>query len=888
MAYKLIIKFPFQSVNGEQYMLAMHMTRSGYPANAIDAMDADSECFTHVETIKDKDVIFIFEGTLCGSVRAEDDSREDMFSPLCASKLKFSLACQQLPSWLMDMCNFATNVKVILYVQTSFVTTPLRVRWRGYLLCSTLNMTVVDNLMACPMVAVDEVGVSKYMPFRANCSGHPGRLTLYQIFKKWWTMNWNAHFLDAYTDLGLATNQGALYWHRNAAVDNTYGQELTDLLKTLVLNLERYYLDRDATWQNLLEDVCQYLGVHFCIGGYSSSYSFDNYILASYDGGTFTTYTYTLANDYSFPSASVRYSQLGNQVKLGADLQVTYDPDKWKGVQVNSTPARPEAHEYLAAANVKAIDPAEGHRECAECRIGKYEGSEANPSSYCEDLKYWRLIYLNIINALGQWTEEADYIEFEDCEVSTEGRFIGGSGYFDMTDAPLGRNRPNGEDTDSIEFIMEKRGMIPVSIGSMSYIQPSWPEKMTNYLMLLNNVWGRTYWDDDSAVSTDTATPFRVATIYPFGIATSIIAAAHAYLAIDFSALILNENIGTGDKIFQSEGLGASCNFWRILFGHNGSVFPMTETYHDYTGISSFTTGSLIDDGEHFHVLHFAPFLTVRLRVGNWFYYYDWNGLTSGWTYFADPDNAPTFMLPMIGNARANWSVNTGYGNTSVLNYYYTELHPCSNVVDPVFYVPINQVGTSEHPFEGRVALEIWWPTPYLNYYQKDPLSNRKYNNILSILIHDINIAFTDNTEISKRSTETAEAVFTDPGSSTKEMKKVSLELSTPKVDGFFDNCLVFDNGALWQNLSTIHEQGDATKFTPEYYLANAMASVYNRPKMVVELNRPFSADNYGDIANLDFRVNGLTEAAGTFVPVERKFNFTKGWVKWKLQQLVV
>ena len=119
-------------------------------------------------------------------------------------------------------------------------------------------------------------------------------------------------------------------------------------------------------------------------------------------------------------------------------------------------------------------------------------------------------------------------------------------------------------------------------------------------------------------------------------------------------------------------------------------------------------------------------------------------------------------------------------------------------------------------------------------------------------------------------------------------MKELSLKLASPKVPGVFNNSLIYDNGDNMVYLRNIHEQGGTEDFTPEHYIANAMAQVYNRPATWVEFSRQFAAADYGDVANLEFRVSGLTEAAGTFVPVERKFDFTRSLVRWKLQQLSI
>lgn len=882
MAYRLIIKFPFQSVNDEQYVLAMYAGPSGAFTAAKDFMDADNRCFKYVNgynaSDESGDWVDEYEGTLTGSVTAEDDKRKDLFDPLCPSKLKFSIACQQFPAWLMDLCGYATNVRVVLYASTGLAINPLRVRWRGYLQCSTLNMTVVNDLLSCPLVAIDEIGVAKYMPFRANCAGRPAYLTLYGLIKKWWGMNWTDRFYIVYKDLLLPTNQAALYWHRNASIVDDDGNEVTDLLNTLCINLERYYLDRDATWETVLSEMCQYLSVHFCIGGYSGNYSYDNYVLASYDSGTFYNYVYGLQTNSVSSSQVSRYSELGNQAKVGADLQVTYDPAKWKGSKVMSTPTRPPIHEYLNKKNTKPITPASGHGEYVQTRIGKM-----SDGVLAESLKYWRLIYTQIVNEEDQWTDEADYIVMEDCNVSSEGRTVGGGGYFPMTDAPLGRNRPDGNDTDSLEFIREKNGLIPIRLGCFESNAAEWRYSMVDYLMLLNNMWGRLYWNNDEPLVQNVQTPFKVAEIKPFGLDASVVSAGKSYISIDFKALFMNENIGKGDGIFE-QIIGTN-TYTNNLYGRNSVAFPTTETYHEYSELGHETITGRLEESGQYHIYSTYPFIQGRLRIGNWFYDFDLGLGTAQWNYYADPSDAPLSKFPLIGNLDKKWIMASGLPVGLITNYYYSELSPkAKSIEDSAFIVPLENISTHAHPLQGNVVLEIWWPVPFMNAYLGN---NQKVynNNILGVLINDINIKFTDDAEMNGEEVITSEEMVVDAGSETKEMKEVNLALSTPKVDGTFMNCLLYDGGKAWHNLQAIQYQGGGDT-TPEAYLSTMIAAVYSGPVTWVEFNREFEAADYGNIANMDFRVSMLTEAAGLFVPVNRKFDFTKGWVRWKLQKI--
>ena len=166
----ILIKFPFSNSNDEDYELVLYSSRQSTDfTEAIAAMQSDSRCFKYIETITKpltlggNNVITVYEGTLVGEVNSEDDEREDVFEPLVASKLKFNLMCQAFPTWLMDICDYYTNVKVMLIAKNGAMRLE---RWRGYLMANTLNMTVVNELMACPLVAVDEVGIAKYIRFK--------------------------------------------------------------------------------------------------------------------------------------------------------------------------------------------------------------------------------------------------------------------------------------------------------------------------------------------------------------------------------------------------------------------------------------------------------------------------------------------------------------------------------------------------------------------------------------------------------------------------------------------------------------------------------------------------------------------------------------------------
>ena len=81
----LIIRFPFSSVNDEQYMLAVCLHHPVSLQSVMDVLDADSQVFTHGLAYTDgTDNIYNYTGTLQGSVQVTDDESSAVKSNCCA------------------------------------------------------------------------------------------------------------------------------------------------------------------------------------------------------------------------------------------------------------------------------------------------------------------------------------------------------------------------------------------------------------------------------------------------------------------------------------------------------------------------------------------------------------------------------------------------------------------------------------------------------------------------------------------------------------------------------------------------------------------------------------------------------------------------------------
>lgn len=875
--FSLKIDFPFGTVNDEECFLTLYVSKKTDFTSEMAIMDADSRSFTHLsdQTVSmtgGTNTIHWYRGTLAGDVISEDDDREDVFVPLVESKLKFNMVCKEFPSWLMGLCDYYTNVKVLLCAVNGNVASE---RWRGYLMANTLNMTVVDDMMACPLVAVDEIGIAKYLKFRENYTNKNESPTLFELFEEYWVMNTqsdhpnNSKFDDLY-DLVGAGMQTGLFFARDMKYYDSSNVEQRDMM-ALTINLERYFVDRDANWSDVFSDICSYLGVTFCIGGHEAT-GCDNYILsdANYNWSEYLLYTFGQSGYIRIQSRA--FADLGNQSKIGADFQATYKPCEWKGVRVISTPERPPIHVYLENDNIQALPAQSGHDEWCETRIGKKNDSS---QTLIDDYKYRVFQYAKIVDKKEQWIAEDKYVHLELTELSDEGYYLASQGYFPYDGGGLAPGL-NTIITDSLDFAMIRRGMIAAKLGSYETPRQKVSADLRNYYVILNNHWGRLYWDDDTAVSEVVVNEWLMASFMPFADDVSIRPSNESFLTIDITAMFLNENIGDDIRIVKNGALEDD------LHGEIQSIFPITESYWNWdngNGHDCYFTGNL-EATEYNHVVNFAPVIKVRLSIGNHY----WDG--SQWVYEENVANAPKFWLSFVPTGATNkyWIVSTGYMHGSVQNYYYEECKSKLGASDNLFRVPLGGLSVHGQPLQGKVKLEVFGPVPFVNGYKEGLSSRVIYNNVLFVLLSDVRFEFTDEALLNNKDIGVKAEKMVDAGSTTKKVKEVELNMSTPSVDGVFNNCLLYDNGKSWVNLTEVHDSG--SNGTPEEFKSIEMAAVLGNEQLFVEFSRPFVATATDNIYNVGFTVSGLTEASGHFMPLTRKFNWTKGWVRWKMQKV--
>ena len=163
--YYILLHFPFQSINETNYRLVVAL-------NSTTDLEETADFIAKMEPLFFKrlpfassgnNTLYRFEGTLTGSVKVSDDERDDFFEPLVCSKLKFNMAVQQFPGWLLDFCR-KRRAKAVLYYDDGLK----HELWRGYLIDQTLSLTVVDDQLSVPLVALDEVAMAKNIRFKPS------------------------------------------------------------------------------------------------------------------------------------------------------------------------------------------------------------------------------------------------------------------------------------------------------------------------------------------------------------------------------------------------------------------------------------------------------------------------------------------------------------------------------------------------------------------------------------------------------------------------------------------------------------------------------------------------------------------------------------------------
>lgn len=874
--YYIIINFPFSSVNDEQYNLVMCLNSVGVPTAVNNLLLADDELFTPgLTSTSGNDTIYNWTGTLTGSVKAIDDEREDMWTPLVCSKLSFNMAVSDFPVWLMDYCN-NNRAKVIVYKTAGGTKHEM---WRGYLIAQTLNMTVVRNLLSCPLIAVDEVGMSKYMNFKETLtyvtSDHWN--TIYGLMEHYHTLHHTRGLSSAspgfeklYQILGLSHTDRML-WHRDMKIVDDDGDPVNNLPDSLVVNLDRWMQPDDdgkteTTWETVFNDLLPYLGVTFAVGSYGMMTVNDCYLLTCpTDNAGIQQYVYTFTGHSVTSHSSDQYATLNNPTKVGANLQISAMPDKYAKVKLTSKPKRFEGHEYLKNKHYKEID---------KSKFIRYEwGSGPSSPTKLENYEFHKLYYIE------PDADEADYVDIPAC-VDGEGYLMARDGIlpYDDIDSCTGKTKPDASVADSLDFITFKEGCCCVKIGQNPTGGIDEDSILKPYFLILNHMWNNMFRTNTHTMQNEHLADTNWLTLYPLGTAASVHPSENHYLKIKMAVKFIRENFPP-----NSSNLGRDQYLWLKAEGNNPNqevdwtqpaiLLPSDRSLFDFNGDGS----SMFDPTLG---LWYDLYFEAYIKIGNFYY----NG--TSWVYVAAGATPPKCQVTMWNDTtEILWHNLNGLLVTETKNYYYSISSPYrgGNTVDRYsdetkLLSSLEGVSIHNQPLHGRLEMQILGQIRFQN------TVNGVGNSIPFVLINDINATFTDESELMDADIDNKVEITMDASSTTKETMETELKMFTPSVNGFFSNALLFDGGKAWHNLMTAYYQTYSYQITPETMIARRLSNQYGKGQLYVELETPVAYDD--NVHNVCFRVQNLTEASGRFLPIKREFDFTKETMRVKLMRI--
>ena len=873
--YYIIINFPFSSVNDEQYNLVTCLNSFGDPTAVNDILLADNELFTPgLTSTSGNDTIYNWTGTLTGSVRAVDEEREDMWTPLVCSKLSFNMAVSDFPVWLMEYCN-NNRAKVIVYKTAGGTKHEM---WRGYLIAQTLNMTVVRNLLSCPLVAVDEVDMAKYMNFKETLTyvTNDHWCTVYGLMEHYHTLHHTRGLSSAspgfeklYQIIGLS-HTDRMMWHRDMRIVDDDGDPVNNLPDALVVNLDRWMQPDDdgkteTTWETVFNDLLPYLGVTFAVGSYGMMTVNDCYLLTCpTDNAGIQQYVYTFTGHSVTSHSNDQYATLNNPTKVGANLQISAMPDKYAKVKLTSKPERWEGHEYLTDKHYKPVGSGEVRFEW---------GEKDNSAANFKNLDWHKLKYTDFD------AEEADYVDIPAC-ADGEGYIMARAGilpYVDL-DSCTGKTKPDATIDGTLDFITFKEGCCCIKLGQGNLDGIDEDKLLKNFFLIMNHNWDNMYRRNAHTMQNLHLADTVWLTLWPLGNLAPVHPSESHYLNIKMEVMFIRENmpsILTGAKetfLYLKAPNAQTANepvFWDTT---PAIIMPATESAHDFAEEGSFNASLSL-----WYDLYFQAYI----HIGNFYY----NGTT--WVHVGSGETPPKCDVTLWNDTNEITSVtNVGQRVIASKNYYYSVSNPYrgSNIVDRYtnqtsLISDIGGISIHNQPFHGKIEIQILGQIR-LQHGQSD----LQYNSIPFVLINGIEINYTDDAELMDSEIDNKVEITMDAYSTTKETMETELKMFTPSVNGFFSNALLFDGGKAWHNLMTAYYQTYSYQITPETMIARRLSNQYGKGQLYVELETPVAYDD--NVHNVCFRVQNLTEASGRFHPIKREFDYTRETMRVKLMRI--